>query len=181
VRSREGRCGGIPRYPRGGRGASMGLRALRHGATDGCRHGGAAIFRPRSARRGARRARRRRLTSSINVASSSWAEFVTHVPGLFCYRCPRPHRRGDHGCCAVGHHSITRSARSRTDWGIVSPSAFAVRWKSLFGSVLVHRHGTRKMGSRRPHRMASNRSATTTTILVPNARERGSPNVCRSR
>jgi transposase len=25
-----------------------------------------------------------------STAGASWGEFVTHVPGLFCYRCPRP-------------------------------------------------------------------------------------------
>ena len=44
--------------------------------------------RARSGRR--RRAQGRRLKRSHGV--SSWSEFVTHVPGLFCYRCPRPYK-----------------------------------------------------------------------------------------
>src|SRR3989454_9524870 len=42
---------------------------------------------------------------------------------------------------------------------------------SRYHVALVDRHGTRNMGRRRPHRLASNRSATTTTLPAPNARE----------
>jgi hypothetical protein len=95
----------------------MGLRAMRHShRRERTRRGGDFPARGQGDE-GVRRARRRRLTSSINVASSSWAEFVTHVPGLFCYRCPRPF---------TATHSMTRSARCSSDGGIVRPIAFAV-------------------------------------------------------